>query len=233
MNLFRVITSALIILFLSGVVISFSGCKSSQEFFAKEAGMGDTKRALIIVDVQYDFLPGGSLAVVDGDKIIPIINRLQSQFDLIVATQDWHPADHSSFVSNNPQGLWPDHAVQGSHGAELHANLSKEKIDRVFRKGIDPTVDSYSGFFDNDHLTSTGLDKYLKKQGIQEVYVVGLATDYCVKFTALDAHQLGYKTTLIVDAARGVNVKEGDVNQAIEAMRQAGVRILQSTTLLN
>lgn len=198
-------------------------------------------KALIIVDVQNDFLTGGALAVKEGDQIIPLINRLQSKFDLIVATQDWHPKDHGSFASNhnkNPgdkiqlvgleQILWPNHCVQGTPGADFAADLKVEKIDKVFRKGTDKDIDSYSGFFDNGHKKSTGLGDYLKEKGVIEVYVVGLATDYCVKFTALDAVSLGYKTYLIIDACKGVNLKTGDVEHAIEEMQKAGVAIVKT-----
>jgi nicotinamidase/pyrazinamidase len=198
-------------------------------------------KALIIVDVQNDFLPGGALAVKEGDQIIPLINRLQSKFDLIVATQDWHPKDHGSFAGNhnkNPgekiqlagleQILWPDHCVQETPGADFAADLKVEKIDKVFCKGTNKNIDSYSGFFDNGHKKSTGLGDYLKEKGVTEVYIVGLATDYCVKFTALDAVRLGYKTYLIVDACKGVNLKIGDVTHAIEGMQKAGVVIVKT-----
>jgi nicotinamidase/pyrazinamidase len=199
-------------------------------------------KALIIVDVQNDFCPGGALAVADGDAVVPIINRMAPHFDLVVATQDWHPAQHASFASNHPgrkvgeiinlnghpQVLWPDHCVQGSEGAELHGELYNEPIARVFQKGTDVGVDSYSGFFDNDHHTATGLGDYLRTHGVGEVFVCGLATDYCVKFTALDARNLGFETTLIADACRGVNLAPGDVERAVEEMRAAGVKVVNS-----
>ena len=204
------------------------------------------KRALIIVDMQYDFLPGGALETTDGDKILNPINDLQSEFELIVATQDWHPKGHGSFASSHPgrstgdtvdlngldQVLWPDHAIQESDGAELSADLDQERIARVVRKGTDPEVDSYSGFFDNGHRGDTGLDAYLKEEGITQVYVVGLALDYCVKFTALDAKLAGYETTLIVDASRAVNLQPEDGANAIEMMKAAGVNIVNSSSLL-
>ena len=199
-------------------------------------------RALVLVDLQYDFMPGGSLAVAEGDELVPIANHLIPEFDLVVATQDWHPADHGSFAAQHPgkqpgefidlnglnQILWPTHCVQGSHGAEFHRDLDDSAIDKVFRKGTDTGIDSYSGFFDNGHRKSTGLGDYLKDKGVSDVYVLGLATDYCVKFTALDAAELGFSTYLIEDACRGVNLKPGDVDKAKDAMRTAGIKIINS-----
>jgi poly(ADP-ribose) glycohydrolase ARH3 len=193
--------------------------------------------ALIVVDLQNDFCPGGALPVPEGDQIVDAVNHLLHRFDLVVATQDWHPADHGSFAANHPgtrpgdavelaglrQILWPVHCVQGTPGAELHPKLDASAIARVFRKGTDPTVDSYSGFFDNGHRHSTGLGEFLKERGVTSVYVCGLATDYCVKCTALDAVDLGFKTYLIEDACRGVDLHAGDVWQAIEEMRSKGV----------
>src|SRR5512147_565922 len=174
-------------------------------------------KCLILVDLQNDFLPGGALAVPEGDKVIPVVNKLQPMFPLVVATQDWHPANHGSFATNHPgrkvfeqivlnglpQTLWPVHCVQGTRGAELAAALNRERIAKVFPKGTDPGIDSYSGLFDNGHRKSTGLGEWLKEQGVTHVYVCGLATDYCVKFTALDAAQMGFKTWLVEDACRG------------------------------
>jgi nicotinamidase/pyrazinamidase len=198
-------------------------------------------RALIIVDVQNDFLPGGALAVSDGDLIIPVINSIQHRCDLVVATQDWHPANHSSFAANHagkkpgdvigPQMLWPIHCVQGSTGAAFSSDLSMNRIEAIFRKGTDPAIDSYSGFFDNDHGKNTGLAGYLKDRKVADVFVCGLATDYCVKFTALDAVALGFKVSLVGDASRGVNLKDGDVAAAVDEMRAAGARLVQSTDL--
>jgi nicotinamidase/pyrazinamidase len=198
------------------------------------------KRALIIVDLQNDFVPGGALAVTGGDQIIPLVNHLQPLFDLVVATQDWHPKNHGSFAENHPgrrpfelatlanlpQVLWPTHCVEGTNGANLVSSLNTAAITKVFRKGTDPQIDSYSGFFDNGHRKSTGLSDYLSQQGVTDIYIVGLATDYCVKFTALDARQLGFNTHLIQDACRGVNLKPTDVDQAITQMREAGVLII-------
>ena len=199
-------------------------------------------RALILVDLQNDFVPGGALAVPEGDRVVPVANELAGKFDLVVATQDWHPADHGSFADNHPgrgvyevvdlnglpQVLWPVHCVQGTRGAELVAGLDASKIDKVFQKGTDPAIDSYSGFFDNGHRKATGLGDYLKAKGVKDVYVCGLATDYCVKFTALDARQLGFNAYLVEDASRGVNVKPGDVERAVAEMRAAGVIVVQS-----
>lgn len=199
-------------------------------------------RALIIVDVQNDFVPGGALAVPGGNEVVQVLNCLQERFDLVVATQDWHPANHGSFASNHPgkkpgdiidlnglsQILWPAHCVQNTTGANFVPGLKTEHIAKVFQKGTDPGIDSYSGFFDNGHRKSTGLDDYLKSVGVREIYVAGLAADYCVKFTALDAMALGFKTWLVTDACRGVNLKPGDVAKAIEEMRQAGVELISS-----
>jgi nicotinamidase/pyrazinamidase len=204
-------------------------------------------KALILVDIQNDFLPDGALAVPDGDHVIRVVNKLQSAFPLVVATQDWHPANHGSFAVNHagrkpfdqitlnglPQTLWPVHCVQGSKGAELAPGLERKKIAKVFQKGTDPAIDSYSGLFDNGHRKSTGLGEWLKTQGVTEVFVCGLATDYCVKFTALDAAQFGFKTQFIEDASRGVNLQPNDVKQAIDEMKRAGIKIMNSDELLN
>ena len=184
--------------------------------------------ALILVDLQNDFCPGGSLAVREGDRIVPVVNELQKLFALVVATKDWHPAGHSSFVS-----LWPPHCVQGTAGAEFVEGLDTSRIARVFLKGTDMEIDSYSGFFDNEHRRATGLGDYLKERGVTDVTIAGLATDYCVKFTALDAVMLGFKTSVVVDACRGVEVSEGDTERAIEEMRAAGVKIKESRQLLD
>ena len=197
------------------------------------------KNALIIVDIQNDFLPGGSLAVRDGDKVIPVINAVQKVFALVVATQDWHPVGHASFASSHPgkkpgdvielgglsQVLWPDHCVQRTPGAALADKLEKGKIARVFPKGTDYAIDSYSAFFDNAHLRSTGLGSYLQKEGVTAVCLAGLAADYCVKFSCLDALTLGFKTTVIMDACRGVDLCPGDSLKACEEMRAAGAKL--------
>jgi len=200
--------------------------------------------ALILVDIQNDFVPGGALAVQDGDAVVPVANRLQQDgwFDVIAATQDWHPPDHGSFAANHQghkpgeliqlngltQVLWPVHCVQNTHGAQFVAGLARDGIDQVFPKGTDPAVDSYSGFFDNGHRRSTGLGDFLKDRGVTDVYVLGLATDYCVKFTALDARQLGFNTYLVEDGCRGVELKPGDTSRAIEQMKTAGVTVICS-----
>jgi nicotinamidase/pyrazinamidase len=202
-------------------------------------------RALIIVDVQNDFLPGGTLAVSGGNDIVPIINSIQNEFDLVIATQDWHPANHSSFAANHPgkklgdviqlneqsQVLWPVHCVQGTAGAEFSSSLSMNRVEAIFRKGTDPQIDSYSGFFDNGHRKSTGLAGYLIERGTPEIYVCGLATDYCVKFTALDAIGHGFTVHLIEDASRGVELNAGDAERAVEQMRAVGVKIDTSGSL--
>jgi nicotinamidase/pyrazinamidase len=165
-------------------------------------------RALVLVDIQNDFVPGGALPVPEGDKVVPIANRVQPLFDLVVATQDWHPQNHGSFAANHPgkhpgevidlnglpQILWPVHCVQGTPGAEFVPGLEMRQVASIIHKGTDPEIDSYSGFFDNGHRKATGLEAYLKSQGVDDVYVMGLATDYCVKFTVLDAVQQGFRT---------------------------------------
>jgi nicotinamidase/pyrazinamidase len=199
--------------------------------------------ALIVTDIQDDFLPGGALAVSQGDEVIPIANRLQPKFDLVVATQDWHPADHGSFASNHagkrvgetidlnglPQILWPVHCVQGTRGAKFSEELSTSRIQRIFQKGLDAGIDSYSAFFDNARRKDTGLGGYLWREGVEQVYVLGLTTDYCVKFTALDAVSLGFDAYVILDGCRGVNLRPGDVDRAVAEMRQSGVSFVRST----
>jgi nicotinamidase/pyrazinamidase len=203
--------------------------------------------ALILVDLQNDFLPGGALPVPRGDEVIPLANALQPHFPLVVATQDWHPANHGSFASQHPgrrpgevielaglpQVLWPDHCVQGTHGAAFASDLYTGSIDRIFRKGTDPQVDSYSGFFDNGRRHDTGLADYLRDQGVTDVYVMGLATDYCVQATALDAARLGFRTYVIEDACRGVDVQPGDSQRALERMAQAGIQRVTSAAWLH
>jgi nicotinamidase/pyrazinamidase len=184
--------------------------------------------------------------VPDGDKVIPVANILQGVFPLVVATQDWHPANHGSFAASHPgkqvfeqidlnglpQTLWPVHCVQNTKGAELATALNRERIAKVFPKGTDAGIDSYSGLFDNGHRKSTGLGEWLKAQGVTEVFVCGLATDYCVKFTALDSAQMGFKTHFIEDASRGVNLQPDDVLNAIEEMKRVGITVTQSAELL-
>jgi nicotinamidase/pyrazinamidase len=203
--------------------------------------------ALLVVDVQNDFCPGGALAVPEGDQVVPVINRLMPCFDLVVATQDWHPPDHGSFAANHPgkqpgdvvdldgldQILWPVHCVQGTPGAEFHPGLRQQQFARIFRKGTDPRIDSYSGLFDNGRRKATGLGDYLRRRGIRTVHIAGLTTDYCVQYTALDAVELGFRTLVVEDACRGVNLKPGDVDRAILAMRAAGVEITSSREIVS
>lgn len=212
-------------------------------------------KALYIIDIQNDFCPGGALAVNEGDQIIPLVNELQSKFDLVIMSQDWHPADHGSFAANHPgtepgqvidlhgldQILWPVHCVQGSHGAAFVDGLNTDKVAAIFRKGTNVKIDSYSGFFDNGgspavslaetssaRRASTGAYGYLKELGITDLYLVGLATDYCVKFTAMDGNRLGFNTHVIQDACRGVNLQPGDVDRALAEMQSAGIKIINS-----
>lgn len=193
--------------------------------------------ALILVDIQNDFCTGGALAVPGGEEVVPLANRLMASVDLVVATQDWHPAGHGSFAVNQPgrrpfemadlgglpQVLWPAHCVQWTGGAQFHPGLDTARIHRVFPKGTDAGIDSYSGFFDNGKRKATGLDDWLRAQGVDAVRVCGLATDYCVKATAIDAVQLGFRTVVIEDACRGVGLQAGDVAAAVATMRAAGV----------
>jgi nicotinamidase/pyrazinamidase len=203
------------------------------------------RRALLVVDVQNDFCPGGSLAVDEGDAIVAVINRIMPFFTRVVATQDWHPRDHVSFASMHPgrkpldvvdadgiqQVLWPDHCVQGTRGAELHPRLDAGPLGLVLRKGMRRSLDSYSAFFENDRKTDTGLRHYLRGLAVRELFVCGLATDYCVKASALDARRLGFRVTLVVDACRGVDFPRDSVRDAIAEMRKAGVSIVESATL--
>lgn len=196
-------------------------------------------KALLLIDIQNDFLPGAPLGVPDGYAVIPVANRILSRYSCVIATQDWHPANHKSFASQHPghsvgdvirlgetdQVLWPDHCVQGSEGAALAAGLRFNSIDKIIQKGTDPEIDSYSGFFDNDHRTATGLEKLLRESEIEAVDIVGIGTDYCVLYTALDAVQLGFDATVILEGVRGVDRSPGDSQRAIERMRQAGVHI--------
>ena len=196
--------------------------------------------ALIIVDIQNDFLPGGTLAVKDGDLVIPVINKLQSHFELVVATQDWHPADHKSFASMHPgkkifdeimldglpQILWPDHCVQETYGAQFSSLLSTRKIEAILRKGMDKNIDSYSGFFDNGKKKATGMGDYLKGRGVTAIYVCGLAEDYCVNFTALDGLELGFKSTIITDAT--LPIDEENFKKTMEIFTSKGGRLIGS-----
>ncbi len=197
-------------------------------------------RVLLLIDIQNDFLDGGALAVPGGNSVIDIANQAMESADHVVATQDWHPADHGSFASQHdlnvgqtfeleglPQVAWPDHCVQGTAGAEFASQLNHDKIDHVARKGTDKSIDSYSGFFDNGHRQSTGLHDYLQSIGATELSVMGLATDYCVKFTVLDALDLGYPTKVILAGCRGVDLNDGDVDASISEMKNAGAEIVE------
>jgi nicotinamidase/pyrazinamidase len=202
-------------------------------------------KALIIVDLQNDFLPGGALPVPRGDEVIRLANELQQHFELILATQDWHPPDHGSFAANHPgkkpgdrimldgieQILWPVHCVQNTHGAEFAPFFDTSRVAHVFHKGIDPRIDSYSTFFDNAHRRHTGLADYLKKRSINDLYLMGLALDYCVKYSTLDARELGLKTYVILDGTRGIDLEPGDIDRALDEMRGVGAILLRSSEL--
>lgn len=193
-------------------------------------------QALVVIDVQNDFCPGGALAVAGGDEIVPIVNRMIAEFPHVILTQDWHPAGHSSFASTHegkqpfetiempygPQTLWPDHCIQGTKGAMFHPDLVWTRGEIVIRKGFRKPIDSYSAFFENDHTTPTGLGGYLKERGIGAVTLVGLATDYCVAFSALDARKLGLDVTVRLEACRGIDLN-GSVATMTQRMRDAGV----------
>jgi len=197
-------------------------------------------KALLVIDVQNDFLPGGHLAVPDGDVVIPVINSLQQQFDLVVATQDWHPKNHLSFASNHPeknpfevidlfgleQVLWPDHCEQDSRGAAFSPALSTHRFAAIFRKGMDPKTDSYSGFFDNGKKHDTGLSSYLKGLGVTQVYVCGLAADYCVYYSAMDARAEGFETFYITDATKAIAAETYE--KATKDMIASGVHLISS-----
>jgi nicotinamidase/pyrazinamidase len=202
-------------------------------------------RALVLVDLQYDFMPGGALAVAHGDETVAVAKSLMPKFDTVIATQDWHPRDHASFAANHPgknvgevidleglpQVLWPVHCVQSTRGAEFHETLDKKRITAVFRKGIDPTIDSYSGFYDNGHRKATGLGDWIRDRKITKLFVLGLATDYCVKFTVLDARAQGLDVVLVEDGCRAVNLAPGDGDAAIAAMREAGASVVRSDSV--
>jgi nicotinamidase/pyrazinamidase len=199
-------------------------------------------RALVLVDLQYDFCPGGALAVPHGDETIAVARKVMRHFELIVATQDWHPPEHKSFAASHPgaapgevirlgglaQVLWPTHCVQGTHGAELHDGFDQRRLAGVFRKGTDPEIDSYSGFFDNDHKKATGLGDWLTERGVRQLYVLGLATDYCVKATVLDGLELGFDVWVVEDGCRAVDRKPGDGERAIRQMRGFGATAIES-----
>ena len=195
-----------------------------------------TGKALIVIDVQNDFCPGGALAVAEGDAIVPGINAIMNAYDVVVLTQDWHPADHRSFASQHagrtplevidmpygPQVLWPDHCVQGSAGAAFHPDLTVDRAHLILRKGFRRDIDSYSAFFENDRETPTGLEGYLRTRGIDALDMVGLATDFCVQYSALDAARLGFRVRVLPDLCRGIDL-DGSMAAALDAMRAAGV----------
>lgn len=200
---------------------------------------------LLVIDMQYDFMPGGALAVAEGDALVPLINRLGQQFQGVVVTQDWHPAGHISFASSHsgrvpfeittlpygPQTLWPDHCIQGSHGAQLHANLDLPHAQLILRKGCNSHIDSYSAFLEADRQTPTGLASYLKERGVQNVFVVGLALDFCVAWSALDARAAGFTTLVIADACRAIDMN-GSLDKAWQDMTAARVTRIDSSQLL-
>ncbi|SPH24111.1 Nicotinamidase [Defluviimonas aquaemixtae] len=200
--------------------------------------MRPTTEALIVIDVQNDFCPGGALAVAGGDAIIPRVNGLMDGFAVKVLTQDWHPADHSSFAASHEgaepfsvtemsygaQVLWPSHCVQGSKGAAFHADLRTDPADLIIRKGFRAAVDSYSAFFENDHETPTGLEGYLRTRGVTDLTLVGLATDFCVAYSAIDAAKLGFNVTVLEDACRAIDL-DGSLAKAKAELRAAGVRL--------
>ena len=199
-----------------------------------------SRRALIVIDVQNDFCPGGALEVTDGDAVVPVANELLSddRFDVRVLTQDWHPPTHRSFAANNPgrepysvvelsygpQVLWPTHCVQGSPGAAFHADLAADRAEVIVRKGFRPEVDSYSAFFENDQATPTGLDGYLRSRGVESLLMVGLATDFCVRYSAVDGAKLGYDVTVVRDGCRAIDL-DGSLDDALAEMASVGVTV--------
>ncbi|QPF86454.1 bifunctional nicotinamidase/pyrazinamidase [Bradyrhizobium genosp. L] len=194
----------------------------------------------LIIDVQNDFCPGGALAVADGDAVVDVINRLAHRFDHVALTQDWHPSGHSSFASSHlgaapfssitmpygAQTLWPDHCIQGTPGAAFHPKLATDRAELVIRKGFRPAIDSYSAFFENDRSTPTGLAGYLRERGLRRVIMAGLATDFCVQYSALDARRLGFETAVVLSACRAIDLA-GSLASATAAMREAGVGLLE------
>lgn len=201
--------------------------------------------ALLIIDVQNDFCPGGALEVPRGDEVVPVINHLSTKFDTVIQTQDWHPEGHSSFASSHDgkepfdtiempygqQTLWPDHCVQGSKGADFHRDLETDKTQLIVRKGFRKEIDSYSAFYENDNSTSTGLSGYLRERNIDTLYVVGLATDFCVKWSVLDGLKENFEVYVIEDAVRGIDI-EDSVEQAWDEMKEAGAQKIMSSELL-
>jgi len=205
-----------------------------------EIGSNDV---LIVIDVQNDFCPGGALAVPDGDQVIPVINEIASGFEHVILTQDWHPPGHHSFASVHerspfesvdasygPQTLWPDHCVQGTEGAKIHAGLSLTKAELILRKGFRPGIDSYSAFFENDRMTATGLAGYLRERGLTRVFLAGLAYDYCVGFSALDARRLGLPAVIVKDACRAIDLN-GSAAQMEAEFSKSGVILVESNSI--
>lgn len=204
-----------------------------------------SRSALLVIDVQNDFIPGGKLAVPEGEQIVPLINQLAGQFKQVVIAQDWHPAGHASFASSHPgrkpydviqlpygeQTLWPDHCVRNTAGAEFHSGLDLPHAQLIIRKGCNPDIDSYSAFLEADRSTTTGLAGYLKERGIDTVYMVGLALDFCVMFSALDARSAGFNAFVVLDACRAIDL-DGSLAVAIERMQTAGVGLIQSSELI-
>ncbi|MFH0998706.1 MAG: bifunctional nicotinamidase/pyrazinamidase [Pseudomonadota bacterium] len=203
------------------------------------------KNALLVVDVQNDFCPGGALAIREGDKVIPVINQILPIFDTIIATRDWHPANHVSFAANHPeknvydvidingisQVLWPSHCVSGSMGAAFHPGLETEHFKLILNKGMNSSLDSYSVFLENDKNTPTGIDGFLRSLEITRIFLCGLATDYCVFYSALDAISFGFETCVVIDACCGVDVPERNIENAIQLMKSSGVKIISSLEL--
>lgn len=208
--------------------------------------MVENQSALLILDVQNDFCPGGALAVTGGDQVVPVINRIQPVFDTVIGTRDWHPPNHVSFAATHPgasiyevisidglaQVLWPVHCVSGTRGADFHPDLDTQRFRLILHKGMSPRLDSYSAFMENDKKTATGLDGYLRRLDIKNLFLCGLATDYCVFYSALDAVSSGFNVVLVVDACRGVDIPEGNVASALERMKASGVTLISSSELL-
>jgi nicotinamidase/pyrazinamidase len=218
---------------------SFFYISFAQNEYNREGNeMDNTSEALIVIDVQNDFCPGGSLAVPAGDEVVPLINEMLANYSTIVLTQDWHPAGHSSFATSHdgkdpyslikmPYGdqvLWPDHCIQGSEGAAFHKELKTDAADLIVRKGANPAIDSYSAFFENDRNTPTGLQGYLDSLGIRKLTIVGLATDYCVRYSAVDAARLGYEVEVILPACRAIDL-DGSLKAALDDMQAHGVKV--------
>lgn len=201
---------------------------------------------LVLVDLQYDFMPGGGLAVAGGDTLVPVANRLAERFAHVVVTQDWHPAGHSSFASQHPghapfesvemtygtQTLWPDHCVQGTAGAELHRDLALDRADLILRKGHRSGIDSYSAFMENDHATPTGLAGFLRERGFRRLFFAGLATDFCVAWSVLDARKAGFEAVILTDACRAIDLG-GSLDAAMADMRAAGAVIAETSSVLD